>query len=189
MRIISGSARGTKLLTLEGENTRPTSERAKEAVFSILQFELRERRVLDLFAGSGQLALEALSRGASSVRMVDAAKQSCAMARKNLEKSKLTGGSVVQSDCLQFVKRDAGKYDIIFADPPYAKAVGDRDMIAELMTDRLHELLTDDGYFIAEAQVGYGVGDIHTREFPGWDLIDERTYGKNTILFYRKQQS
>ena len=119
--------------------------------------------------------------------MVDASRASCAMAKQNLEKSKLIGGSVVQSDCLQFVKRDSGKYDIIFADPPYAKAIGDRDMIAELMTDRLHELLADDGYFIAEAQLGYGVGDIHTREFAGWQLIDERTYGKNTILFYRKQ--
>ena len=188
MRIIAGKAKGYNIQVPQGE-VRPTQDRVREALFNILHPILNGARILDLFCGSGSVGLEALSRGAASVRMVDTAKQSCAMARKNLEKSKLSGGSVVQSDCLQFVKRDASKYDIIFADPPYAKAAGDRDMIAELMTDRLHELLTDDGYFIAEAQVGYGVGDIHTREFPGWELVDERTYGKNTILFYRKQQS
>ena len=186
MRIIAGKAKGYNIKVPQGE-VRPTQDRVREALFNIIGPIIQGARVLDLYCGSGSVGLEALSRGAASAHMVDAAKNSCNMARQNLEKSKLTGGSVAQSDCLQFVKRDAGKYDIIFADPPYAKAIGDRDMIAELMTDRLHELLADDGYFIAEAQLGYGVGDIHTREFPGWELVDERTYGKNTILFYRKQ--
>lgn len=186
MRIIAGKAKGYNIKVPQGE-VRPTQDRVREALFNIIGPIIQGARVLDLYCGSGSVGLEALSRGAASARMVDAANNSCNMARQNLEKSKLTGGSVAQSDCLQFVKRDAGKYDIIFADPPYAKAIGDRDMIAELMTDRLHELLADDGYFIAEAQLGYGVGDIHTREFPGWELVDERTYGKNTILFYRKQ--
>ncbi|MBQ3524648.1 MAG: 16S rRNA (guanine(966)-N(2))-methyltransferase RsmD [Akkermansia sp.] len=186
MRIIAGKAKGYLIRVPQGE-VRPTQDRVREALFNILGTLIQGARVLDLYCGSGSVGLEALSRGAASARMVDASRASCAMAKQNLEKSKLIGGSVVQSDCLQFVKRDSGKYDIIFADPPYAKAIGDRDMIAELMTDRLHELLADDGYFIAEAQLGYGVGDIHTREFAGWQLIDERTYGKNTILFYRKQ--
>lgn len=186
MRIIAGKAKGYSIKVPQGE-VRPTQDRVREALFNIIGPIIQGARILDLYCGSGSVGLEALSRGATSARMVDAARNSCNMARLNMEKSKLIGGSVVQSDCLQFVKRDAGKYDIIFADPPYAKAIGDRDMIAELMTDRLHELLEDDGYFIAEAQLGYGVGDIHTREFPGWELVDERTYGKNTILFYRKQ--
>ncbi len=186
MRIIAGKAKGYLIRVPQGE-VRPTQDRVREALFNILGTLIQGARVLDLYCGSGSVGLEALSRGAASARMVDASRASCAMAKQNLEKSKLIGGSVAQSDCLQFVKRDSGKYDIIFADPPYAKAIGDRDMIAELMTDRLHELLADDGYFIAEAQLGYGVGDIHTREFAGWQLIDERTYGKNTILFYRKQ--
>lgn len=186
MRIIAGKAKGYLIRVPQGE-VRPTQDRVREALFNILGTLIPGARVLDLYCGSGSVGLEALSRGAASARMVDASRASCAMAKQNLEKSKLIGGSVVQRDCLQFVKRDSGKYDIIFADPPYAKAIGDRDMIAELMTDRLHELLADDGYFIAEAQLGYGVGDIHTREFAGWQLIDERTYGKNTILFYRKQ--
>lgn len=185
MRIIAGKAKGYNIKVPQGE-VRPTQDRVREALFNIIGPIIEGAKVLDLYCGSGSVGLEALSRGAASARMVDTARASCVMARQNLDKSKLTGGSVVQSDCLQFVRRDAGKYDIIFADPPYAKAIGDRDMIAELMTDRLHELLADDGYFIAEAQLGYGVGDIHTREFPGWRLIDERSYGKNTILFYRK---
>ena len=185
MRIIAGKAKGYNIKVPQGE-VRPTQDRVREALFNIIGPIIEGARVLDLYCGSGSVGLEALSRGAASARMGDAARQSCNMARTNLEKSKLVGGSIVQSDCLQFVRRDTGRYDIIFADPPYAKAIGDRDMIAELMTDRLSELLTDDGYFIAEAQLGYGVGDIHTREFTGWKLIDERTYGKNTILFYRK---
>ena len=142
--------------------------------------------MLDLFCGSGSVGIEALSRGASSARMVDASRNSVNMAKKNLERSGLSGGSVVLSDCLQFVRRDFAQYDIIFADPPYCKAIGDRDMIAELINDRVADLLTPGGYFIAEAQLGYGVGDTHRRDFPGWKLTDTRSYGGNTILFYQK---
>lgn len=184
MRIIAGKAKGLQIKIPQGE-VRPTQDRVREALFNILGPLIDGARVLDLFCGSGSVGIEALSRGAATARMVDASRASCAMARRNLEKSKLSGGSVVQSDCLAFVRRDAGLYDIIFADPPYAKAIGDRDMIAELMTNRLRELLAPDGYFIAEAQLGYGVGDAHSREFPGWMLVDERSYGKNTILFYQ----
>lgn len=186
MRIIAGKAKGYVVKVPQGE-VRPTQDRVREALFNIIGPIMEGARVLDLFCGSGSVGLEALSRGAASARMVDAAKASCNMARLNLERSKLQGGSIVQSDCLAFVRRDAGKYDIIFADPPYCKAIGDRDMIAELMTDRLAELLAPEGYFIAEAQLGYGVGDAHTREFPGWKLVDTRTYGKNTILFYQAE--
>ncbi len=184
MRIIAGKAKGYNIKVPQGE-VRPTQDRVREALFNILGNLVENASILDLFCGSGSVGLEALSRGAARVRMVDASRASCAMAKQNMERSKLTGGSVVQSDCLQFVRRDAGKYDIIFADPPYCKAAGDRDMIAELMTDRLHELMAPGAYFIAEAQLGYGVGDAHTRDFPGWKLVDERTYGKNTILFYQ----
>ncbi len=117
--------------------------------------------------------------------MVDASRVACQAARRNMERSKLPGGVVVQSDCLTFVRHERALYDIIFADPPYCKAPGDRDMIAELLQGRVHELLRPNGFFIAEAQLGYGVGDERTRDFPGWELIETRTYGKNTLLFYQ----
>ncbi len=188
MRIIAGKAKGTPLKVPKGE-VRPTQDRVREALFSILGELVQGARVLDLFSGSGSVGLEALSRGAMSARMVDASGESCHIAQKNMQRAKLSGGQISQSDCLTFVRRDHGRYDLIFADPPYCKSIADRDMIAELMNDRLAELLTDDGYFIAEAQVGYGVGDALSREFEGWQLVDERCYGKNTILFYQKNLS
>lgn len=188
MRIIAGAAKGLPIRVPQGE-VRPTQDRVREALFNILGPTIQGARILDLFCGSGSVGIEALSRGAASARMVDAARPSCAMARQNLERSRLVGGSVVQSDCLEFVKRDSGRYDYIFADPPYAKAIGDRDMIAELMTcDNLRSMLSSGGYFIAEAQEGYGVGDAHSREFPGWELVDTRHYGKNVILFYQAKE-
>ena len=184
MRIIAGAAKGLPIKVPQGE-VRPTQDRVREALFNILGPLIEGARVLDLFCGSGSVGIEALSRGAATARMVDAAKASVNMAKQNLERSRLSGGSVVLSDCLQFVRRDIGKYDLIFADPPYCKSIGDRDMIAELMTDRLRDLLAPGGYFIAEAQLGYGVGDAHQREFDGWQLVDTRSYGGNTILFYQ----
>jgi 16S rRNA (guanine(966)-N(2))-methyltransferase RsmD len=123
MRIIAGSARGTKLETLPGENTRPTSERAKEAVFSMLQFELAGRRVLDLFAGSGQLALEALSRGASDAVLCDASAAAAAIVRKNIEKTHMADRCrLMQADYATCVRMLGGEqFDLIFLDPPYAQ--------------------------------------------------------------------
>lgn len=184
MKIIAGQAKGFPLLIPKGE-VRPTQDRVREALFNILTPILPGARVLDLYCGTGSVGLESLSRGAARACMVDASRASCNTARENMQRSRLLGGSVVQADCLAYVQRDRGQYDLIFADPPYCKAPGDRDMIAELLTSRMHELLAPNGYFIAEAQVGYGVGDAHSREFESWRLVDERTYGKNTLLFYQ----
>ena len=101
MRIITGSAKGKKLITLEGEATRPTSERIKGAIFSSIQFDLEERRVLDLFAGSGQMGLEALSRGATHAVMVDQSKEAIAIIRKNAERTRLA------DDCTIFVNDES----------------------------------------------------------------------------------
>ena len=106
MRIITGTARGRRLITLQGEAVRPTPERVKEALFSMLQFQLEGRRVLDLFAGSGQIGLEALSRGAKEVVFVDASRESISVVEKNIQSTGLSrGAKVVPMDSLLFLQR------------------------------------------------------------------------------------
>lgn len=183
MRIISGHARGLTLRVPKGE-VRPTTDRVREALFSILGNRVDGARVLDLFCGSGALALESLSRGAASARLVDKSAASCRTAADNAARLGFTNARVTNADCAQFVARERGVYDLIFADPPYCKAPGDRDMIAELMQGRLHELLAPGGLFVAEAQQGYGVAEAQGRAFGRWELADSRQYGNNTLLFF-----
>ena len=122
MRIITGSAKGVKLLTLQGLETRPTAERTKEAVFSMIQFDIEGRQVLDMFSGSGQMALEALSRGAESAVMLDKSKEAVNIINKNAEKTRLADKSkILCSDCFDYLKKNRNeKFDLIFIDPPYA---------------------------------------------------------------------
>ncbi len=124
MRIITGKARGVRLDTLPGLDTRPTAERTKEAVFSMLAFDIEGRRVLDLFAGSGQMGLEALSRGARSATMVDHAKSAVEIIKKNTVKTRLEGAETVCADSVTWLEGAAKKglsFDIVFIDPPYAE--------------------------------------------------------------------
>ena len=177
MRIISGKAGGITLSVPKGE-VRPTTDRVREAVFSILNPLMDRADVLDLFAGSGAFGLEALSRGARDARMVDFSRFSCAAARANL----------VKTDAVQFVRREllAGrKYDIIFADPPYCKGPADRDFIVELAEAGVAGLLKGGGVFIAEVQEGWGTGREGAAEIDGLNLVDTRRYGKNMLLFYQ----
>lgn len=123
MRIITGAAKGTKLLAPEGEHTRPTSERAKEALFSMIQFDIDGRRVLDLFAGSGQLGLEALSRGAAFCTFVDASADAMDVVKKNIDKTHYREKSkTLISDYRSYLRKASGRtaFDLIFLDPPYA---------------------------------------------------------------------
>lgn len=122
MRIITGKAKGIKLDTLDGLDTRPTSERSKEAIFSMLQFEIEGRVVLDLFAGSGQMGLEALSRGAAISYLVDNGKRAFEIIKRNAQKTRLCGATILCEDSLTFLKKQSGeqKFDIVFLDPPYA---------------------------------------------------------------------
>ena len=123
MRIITGRAKGIRLETLEGNNTRPTSERAKEAIFSMIRFDLEGRDVLDLYAGSGQMGLEAVSCGAASATLIDKSKEAAAIIRKNIEKTKLSDEcSLFCADVSDFSRTIKGrkKFDIVFIDPPYA---------------------------------------------------------------------
>jgi len=142
MRIITGRARGIRLETLTGENTRPTSERAKEAIFSMLQFDLEGREVLDLYAGSGQMGLEAVSRGAESATLVEKSRDAAAVITRNIEKTKLSDSCrLLTSDVSDFIRAFKGRkrFDIVFIDPPYAlravaptlKSLLDADMLKE----------------------------------------------------------
>lgn len=123
MRIISGSARGTKLETLSGESTRPTLDRVKEPLFSIIQNEILDSTVLDLFSGSGALGIESLSRGAKTAVFCDKNKEAIEIISKNIEKTRLNESSIVINNdyikCLEILKSKSMKFDLIFLDPPY----------------------------------------------------------------------
>ncbi len=123
MRIITGLAKGKKLKTLEGDATRPTSERMKEAIFSAIQFDIEERTVLDLFAGCGQLGLEALSRGATSAMFVDASADAIAIIKNNAQETGFFSQSrFLISDYRNYIRKASGResFDLVFIDPPYA---------------------------------------------------------------------
>ena len=121
MRVITGSARGRRLLELAGGETRPTADRVKEGVFNIIQFDIEGRRVLDLFAGTGQLGVEALSRGAAEAVFVEQRRDAARLVTENL---KLTGladrARVVNGDALSYLAGAGERFDIVFIDPPYA---------------------------------------------------------------------
>lgn len=122
MRIITGKARGIRLDTLEGDRTRPTAERTKEAMFSMIQFNIEGRRVLDLFGGSGQLGLEAVSRGAAHAVIVDQAKEAVRVIERNVAKTRLGDDcTVVCAEFADFARSRRGRdaFDLVFLDPPY----------------------------------------------------------------------
>ncbi len=122
MRIITGKAKGIRLKTLEGDATRPTAERVKEAIFSMLQMDIENREVLDMFSGSGQMGLEALSRGASSAVMLDRSPAAIKIITENAEKTKLRAScEIKKEDYSDYIRRNSGKqFDIVFIDPPYS---------------------------------------------------------------------
>lgn len=184
MRIIAGSAGGIPLKVPPGV-TRPTTDRVREAVFSMLGEVVIGARVLDLFAGSGGMGLEALSRGAAQVTFVEQQGQAAKIAQDNLARARLSGGHVVKGDAFATLKRLAEgreKYDLIFADPPYAKKPGDPDLGAKLLEDaHLLKVLQPDGIFVLESMVTkHGGGAI-----AGWDVIRDREYGSTRILILK----
>ena len=121
MRVVSGKVRGLQLKTIESDSTRPTKDMVKEALFSIIQFDIPAANVLDLFAGTGQLGIEALSRGANRAVFIDERNDACALVNENLNKCRLhTAGQVIRSDYSIYLRHCTEKFDIIFLDPPYA---------------------------------------------------------------------
>ena len=147
MRVITGRARGAKLKTLDGLETRPTSDRVKEGIFNIIQFDVEGRRVLDLFAGSGQMAIEALSRGASYAVLVDRNADAVKVIRENVKKVHFADqATVLHSDYLRYLSTCREKFDIIFLDPPYAESYLE---IALLKISEI-DILSEGGIIVCE---------------------------------------
>jgi len=179
MRIIAGKA-GRLGIKVPQAVARPTTDFVRQAIFSILGDRVDESRVLDLFAGSGAIGLEALSRGASTCTFVDEHRQANTVIQQNLEKTKLTGGRVVKSDVQGFLKRDTASYDLIFADPPYWQHHGDKDHIGDLLASGLIAArLAPDGCFVAEISAHQPSPDG-----AALSLIDRREYGGSAVLLY-----
>ena len=184
MRIIAGKA-GRIAIKVPSAVARPTTDFVRQAVFSILGEKVENARVLDLYAGSGALGLEALSRGASSCIFVDEFRQASAVIEENLTKARLSGGHAVKAEVISFLKRDAATYDLIFADPPYWKHYGDKDHMGDLFkTSLLPPRLASDGWLVAEISAN--------QKTPATDdfiLTDRREYGGSAILFYTRSPS
>ncbi len=179
MRVITGKARGVQLKTPEGLTTRPTTDRVKEALFSIIQFEIPGAAVLDLFGGTGQLGIEALSRGAKSAVFVDAGEPACRLIRENLKRTRMEGeGKVIRSDYMDYLKRCREKFNIIFLDPPYAEVFLENALkcITEI------DILQTGGIIVAERPVGKEL----PWEFEGFQRSRDYKYGKTLLTLYRK---
>ena len=179
MRVITGKARGVQLKTPEGLTTRPTADRVKEALFSIINFDIPGAKVLDLFGGTGQLGIEALSRGAASATFVDAGEPACRLIRENLRRTKLEAdGKVIRSDYLEYLNRCREKFDIIFLDPPYA------EVFLENALKRITEIdiLQSGGIIVAERPLGKEL----PWEFEGFNRSKDYKYGKVLLTIYRK---
>ena len=177
MRVITGTARGRKLKTPENYDIRPTTDNVKESVFNIIQFDIEGRRVLDLFAGTGQMGIECLSRGAAEAVFVDKSRDAVKIIRDNLSTCQLKA-SVVQDDALNFL-RSCGKFDIIFVDPPYDMPV--YEPVLELIN--LVDILSDGGIIICET--------ARDRQLPAlelpYKLSREYIYGKVKLSKYTKE--
>lgn len=184
LRIITGAAKGKKLLSLEGEATRPTSDRIKGAMFSSIQFDIEERRVLDLFAGTGQLGLEAMSRGAASCTFVDAERAAIDVVKANARSvGYFDRCRYAVSDWRNFIRKASGRdvYDLVFIDPPYSMECC-REAV-ELLRDR--ELIIPGAILVLES----GTEDVsRLSDIPGFETIKAASYGKKTslhVLIYR----
>ena len=179
MRVISGKAKGTTLLTPKGEHTRPTADRVKEALFSIIQFDLPGARVLDLFGGTGQLGIEALSRGAKHAVFVDCRDDACRLIKENLKRAKFElNASVVRSDYLQYLNRCNERFDIIILDPPYAEVFLENSL--KIITEI--DILQSGGIIIAERPLGKDL----PMDFPGFTRSKDYKYGQILLTLYRK---
>jgi 16S rRNA (guanine(966)-N(2))-methyltransferase RsmD len=183
MRVISGTAKGTKLNSIDDLATRPTLDRVKEALFNIIQSHLQNAKVLDLFAGSGALGIECLSRGSKHCVFCDKSYQSINMLKQNIQKTRFENKSTIINSnyekCLQHIKDD--KFDIIFIDPPYKMDIAVKSI--KMILD--YNILAKDGIIILET-------DEEKRELDelkniNLEVFDIRKYGRVKLIFLRER--
>ncbi len=180
MRVITGSARGRRLKTLDGIAVRPTTEKVKEAIFSVLHFSLPNARFLDLFAGSGQMGIEALSRGAKLAVFVDQSKAAQEVIKENIKSAGLIQNSrVVAMDACSFVRSTKDTFDIAFLDPPY-----NNGLISAVIYE-LAEKMSDDGIIVCEYEKGENVPES------AGEFVKTRDYkhSKTMVSVYKKQEA
>jgi len=179
MRVITGTARGRRLGELKGQETRPTTGKVKEGVFSALQFDIEGRRVLDLFAGTGQMGIEALSRGAKSCVFVDRRRDACQLVGDNLAVCGFTAqGQVVCADAMGYLNALRTQFDLIFLDPPYADDTLER-AIAHIAR---FDILAPYGIIVAECPADKALPSLSAP----YRVHREYRYGKIKVTVYRR---
>ena len=174
MRIVAGIYRGRTLLSFADKGVRPTSDMARESLFNILQYRVNGASFLDLFAGTGAMGIEALSRGAKKVTFNDKSRDSVALVKKNLQKLSITERvQVLNKDALEVLK-SGEKFDIIYIDPPYSTDLGVKalELVANALTDTGVAIFEDEKEFSGEVQ--------------GLTITDRRKYGRVKLTFFEK---
>ena len=179
MRVISGTAKGMRLNTPEGMLTRPTADRVKEALFSIIHFDLPGAKVLDLFAGTGQLGIEALSRGAAHAVFIDEREAACKLVRENIKKTGFTDkSSILRDDYSRYLRNCREKFDIIFLDPPYSEVFLENSL--KIITEI--DILQSGGIIATEYPFGKTLPDYIYTCFKA----KQYKYGKTVLTIFRK---
>lgn len=180
MRVITGTARGRKLIAPEGIDVRPTKDSVKEAIFSAIQFEIEGSTVLDLFAGSGQLGIEAVSRGAKKAYLVDSSQNSIKFIKQNVSHVGFDSQcEIVNMPNSAFLRTTGEKFDIALLDPPYEKSLIQRSLPA------LTERMNDTGVIVCEHEPDCRLPE----EVNGFVITKSKKYGKSSLTFYRKPQT
>ena len=179
MRVITGSARGRRLKTPEGMDIRPTTDNVKESVFNILQFDIEGRRVLDLFAGTGQLGIECLSRGAREAVFIDADRDAVKIVKENLKTCGFSA-PVLQQDALSFLN-NCGKFDLVFVDPPYDAG------LYEPVLEKINsvDILSDGGIILCESRRETVLPEMRRPYYKK----KEYRYGRVKLSLYAKESS
>lgn len=175
MRIVGGKYKGRTLVVFDGNAVRPTSDKVRESLFNILQFDIAGACFLDLFCGTGAMGIEALSRGAKSVTFNDASKDSLKILSKNLQKVGVANGYEISNrDAIGFLESTSAKYDIVYIDPPYATDLGERAV------EIVSRALNADGIVILEGEKDFD------GEISGLIKYDQRKYGRARLTFFKK---